>query len=208
MLTNRTKNDIINTNEGVCLEQAKKRTHKIYITDVSVAKVGRVNLSGFSELQIEHMQKKHQDLLRIAKEKNDSNEVLLINDLDFKSEVSVFGDEHIVSPGKNPFAVSVIARAEKQSLVYMHNHPSTNLFSVADIDTFICESGVKVITVVTNQGEVYALNKLDKYEYNKARELLLDIYESFSDKEFDDRDFVLEFLKRCKEGGIEYAKSK
>lgn len=190
------------------LEQAKKRDHKIYVTDVAIDKVDKVSLSDFSEEQISAMQRKHKELLRIAKEENDSNEVLLINDLGFKSEVSVLGGEFKVSPGENPFAVSVISNAKRQSLIYLHNHPSTNNFSVGDIDTFVCESAIKTMSVVTNQGEVYVLNKTAAYNYNNIRALLNEIYKSFDGDEIDNKAFVSEFLKRCKEGGVEYGKAK
>lgn len=154
------------------------------------------------------MQAKHKSLLKTAQTENNSNEVLLIDDLEFKSEVAILGDEFKVSPGENPFAVAVISNASRQSLVYMHNHPSTNNFSIGDIDTFVCESAIKTISVVTNQGEIYVLNKLKSYDYNATRHLLKNIYDSFSTVEINDDDFVNIFLKRCKEGGIEYAKSK
>ena len=148
------------------------------------------------------------ELLKIAKDENDSNEVLLINDLEFKSEVSVLGGEFKVSPGENPFAVSVISNAKRQSLIYLHNHPSTNNFSVGDIDTFVCESAIKTMSVVTNQGEVYVLNKTAAYNYNNIRTMLNEIYKSFDGDEIDNKAFVSEFLKRCKEGGVEYGKAK
>lgn len=118
------------------------------------------------------------------------------------------GDEFVVSPAKNPFAVSIIANAKRQSLVYLHNHPSTNTFSIGDIDTFVCERAIKAISVVTNQGEVYILNKLDNYSFDGTRKLLTEIYNSYPEEEIDDKDYVKKFLRRCREGGIEYAKSK
>ncbi len=199
---------IIRIEEVNVLEQAKKRDHKIMVTDIAIEKIDKVNLSDFSDTQCAIMQSKHKNLLKIAQTQNNSNEVLLINDLDLKSEVTILGDEFKVSPGKNPFAVSVISNASRQSLIYMHNHPSTNNFSIGDIDTFVCESAIKTISVVTNQGEVYILNKLKSYNYNNTRLLLKNIYDSFPSGEIDDREFVSIFLKRCKEGGIEYAKSK
>ncbi|WP_124098352.1 minor capsid protein [Ruminococcus sp. Marseille-P6503] len=202
------KSGIIKAGEVRKLEQAKKRNHKIYITDMAIDKVNKVKLSDFSQKQIDDMQIKHKDLLKIAKEKNDSNEVLLINDLNLRSEVQIFGDEFVVSPAKNPFAVSVIGNAQRRSLIYMHNHPSTNNFSVADIDTFICEGAIKVMSVITNQGEVYILNKKSEYEYNKARNLMAEIFNSFNNEEMDNNEFVRRFLKQCHKGGIEYAKSK
>lgn len=190
------------------MEQAKKRDHKIFITDIAIEKVGTAKLSDFTDEQVNNMQIKHKELLKVAKEANDSNEVLFINDLGFKSEVKILGDEFVVSPGKNPFAVSIISNAERQSLIYMHNHPSTNIFSVGDIDTFVCERAIKTMSVVTNQGEVYILNKLSNYNFAGTRNLLKDIYNGFPEGEIDDKEFVAHFLKRCSEGGIEYAKSK
>ena len=190
------------------LEQAKKRDHKIFITDTAIEKVGLVKPSDFSYSQASLMKSKHKELLNVSKKQNNSNEVLFIENLDFNNEVRISGNEFVVSPGKNPFAVSVIAHAERQSLIYLHNHPSTNTFSVGDIDTFVCEKAIKAISVVTNQGEVYILNKLDNYSFNNTRKLLNEIYQSYPNGDIDDRDFVKKFLKRCYEGGIEYAKSK
>lgn len=190
------------------LEQAKKRDHKIFITDTAIEKVSLVKPSDFSYSQASLMKSKHKELLNVAKKQNNSNEVLFIENLDFNNEVRISGNEFVVSPGKNPFAVSVIAHAERQSLIYLHNHPSTNIFSVGDIDTFVCEKAIKAISVVTNQGEVYILNKLDNYSFNNTRKLLNEIYQSYPNGDIDDRDFVKKFLKRCYEGGIEYAKSK
>lgn len=200
---------VIMKTEGVKdLEQAKKRDHKIFVTEQAVQKVDFVQPSDFSARQAAAMQQKHRELLETAMKKNHSNEVLFIEDLQFSSEVQVLGSEFVVSPGRNPFAVSVIAHADRYSLIYLHNHPSTNTFSVGDIDTFVCERAIKVMSVVTNQGEVYVLNKLDNYSFENTRQLLTDIFNRFPDDEIDDKAFVKQFLARCGEGGIEYAKAK
>lgn len=202
------KSGIIESERVNGLEQAKKRDHKIYITDTAIDKVKKTPLSDFSEDQIELMRQKHKELLEISRDKNDSNEVLLIDSVDFRSETCVYGDEFAVIPSKSPFAVSIIGNAQPYSLVYMHNHPSTNIFSVADIDTFICERAIKTMSVVTNQGEVYILNKLPEYDYNKTRKLLFDIFTELDIDETKRKEFVSRFLKQCQKGGIEYAKSK
>lgn len=202
------KSDIIKAEEVKTLEQAKKRDHKIYITDVAINSVDKVKPSDFTDEQASNMQIKHKELLMLSKDKNESNEVLFIDDLNFKSEVQILGEEFVVSPAKNPFAVSVVKNAERQSLIYLHNHPSTNNFSVADIDTFICEGSIKAMSVVTNQGEVYVLNRRANYEYNKARQLMSETFYSFEEDEIDNNEFVRRFIKKCNEGGIEYVKSK
>ncbi|MCR5121708.1 MAG: hypothetical protein K6B74_04740 [Ruminococcus sp.] len=189
-LTKEHESGIIISEEVRDLEQAKKRDHKVYITDIAINNVDKVKPSDFSDDQANKMQLMHKKLLTVSKNENDSNEVLMITDLDFSSEVTIKGGEFKVSPASNPFAVSVIAHAKRQSLVYLHNHPSTNTFSIGDIDTFCCESAIKTISVVTNQGEVYILNKTGKYSFDATRELLTAIKDSFSDKEIDDKEFV------------------
>lgn len=204
-LTNGTNDDIIKVGSDK-VEQAKKRDHKVYITDTAIKKVGAVQLSDFSEKQAADMQECHKELLRVSQSKNDSNEVLFISNLSFTEKITVMGTEHKVEPGKNPFAVSLVANSPRYSLVYMHNHPSTNTFSFADIDTFVCDGAIKTMSVVTNQGEVYIINKTSKYGFNRARRLLSDINKSLSgDNDIGER-FVKEFLKRCDEGGVEYGK--
>ncbi len=207
-LTNHTTSDIIRSEEVKDLEQAKKRDHKIFITDTAISRIDRVKPSDFSDRQADEMQQMHKKLLKIAKDENDSNEVLIITDSDFSSEVMAKGGEFKVSPADNPFAVSIIAHAERQSLLYLHNHPSTNIFSIGDIDTFCCEKAIKAMSVVTNQGEVYVLNKTGKYSFEATKELLTNILKSFPEGEIDDKIFVKKYLKECYRGGVEYVKAK
>lgn len=72
----------------------------------------------------------------------------------------------------------------------------------------ICERAVNTLTVVTNQGEVYILNKTGKYSFNDTRELLTSIKDSFPKGEIDDKEFVGKYLKECHKGGVEYVKAK
>lgn len=130
----------------------------------------------------------------------------LICDIKFENQVTVFGSVDEVDPGTAPNAVSLIAHAMPYSLVYMHNHPSTNTFSAADIDTFVCDRAIKTMSVVTNQGEVYIINKTSGYDFDNIRHLLKDIYRSIPDGDGKSDMLVKEFLKRCDEGGIEYGK--
>ena len=65
------------------MEQAKKRDHKIFITDTAIEKVSLVKPSDFSYSQASLMKSKHKELLNVAKKQNNSNEVLFIENLDF-----------------------------------------------------------------------------------------------------------------------------
>ena len=64
------------------------------------------------------------------------------------------------------------------------------------------------MSVVTNQGEVYIMNKTADYSFIKAKSLLNSVYKSFPNNDIDDKEFVSKFLKRSREGGIEYVKAK
>lgn len=191
------------------MEQAKKRDHKIYITETAIDKVSEVKIKGFSDSQNKHLKSKHKELLEVAKNKNNSNEVLKICDMDFKSDVTVLGDEFGVNPNSNPFAVSVVRNAEPNSLAFLHNHPSTNNFSIADIDTFIGNKNIGLMSVVTNQGNVYIVHKNEKYSYHKSREILMSAFETLRRQDkYSNDNLVNIFLKESYKGGIDYEKSK
>lgn len=203
------ENDIIKAEDVKPLEQAKKRDHKILITETSIDKVAEVKVKGFTESQNEHLISKHKELLEVAKNKNNSNEVLKICDMDFMSDVTVLGDEFGVNPNNNPFAVSVVGNAKPNSLAFLHNHPSTNNFSIADIDTFIGNKNIGLMSVVTNQGEVYVMHKNKKYSYHKSRSILTSaLYTLKEQDKYSDDNLVNMFLKESYKGGIDYAKSK
>lgn len=54
------------------LEQAKKREHKILITDTAIDKVDLVKPKDFSYSQATQMKSKHKELLGAAKRQNNS----------------------------------------------------------------------------------------------------------------------------------------
>ena len=60
------------------MEQAKKRDRKIMITDVALNKVPLVQVPEFTQVECETVAAEHRTLLRVAKEKNHSNEVLSV----------------------------------------------------------------------------------------------------------------------------------
>ena len=186
------------------IEQAKKRDKKILITDAAIGKVGKVKIAGFDEIQNTMLQVAHQELLKHAKEYNKSDEVLKITDIHFKRIVSIIGDENHVDPNTSIEARVLISDSGRQELIFMHNHPSTNTFSVEDIKTFVVQAQIKAMTVVTNQGVVYALSKNEQYDYNNISNILKELV----GKKLYGKAFVKEFIKKCKNGGVDYASSK
>ena len=190
---------------GGGLEQAKKRDHKIMITDVAISKVPCVEVPGLSKETCKAIQEEHKAILRMAQKENGSNEVLSVWDFAKARRFRVLGTENYVNPALSPEAYGICSAAEPSGVAYLHNHPSTRKFSLADIDTFVGERYIGLISVVTNQGEVYILHKGAKYSYRVVRELMLQIYDECK----GDTDMMVElFLHRCGKAGISYGKSK
>ncbi|MBR2215604.1 MAG: hypothetical protein IJ849_07605 [Selenomonadaceae bacterium] len=187
------------------MEQAKRRDHKIMITDIAISKVPCVELPGLSRAVCEAIQMEHKEILRIAKMQNDSNEVLSVWNFSKSRKTRVLGLESYVNPASSPEAYGILTSSDVGEVMYLHNHPSTKKFSLADIDTFISGRNIGLLSVVTNQGEVYILHKSRDYSYRSVRLLLLHIY----DECFGDTDkMVSMFLHTCGKVGIDYGKSK
>jgi len=189
------------------LEQAKKRDHKILITNIAISKVPYIKVLGLSEDVCKAIQIEHKEILKISQTDNDSNEVLSLMLKDLSANVRVMGSEFEVRPADNPEAVSLFNKAQRYEMMYLHNHPSTNKFSLADLMTFIKYGNIGVMSVVTNQGNAYILSKTVEYDYRLANKIFDEIYLRYRDEKIDHNVAVYEFLKVCHRGGIIYAKS-
>lgn len=196
---------IMGIEDVVALEQAKKRDHKIAVTDVAIDKVPLVQVKGFSAEQNLRLQEAHKEILRIAKTQNDSNEVLGVYTTNFLRKHHVLGTESKVDPGMNPQVFGLYLSSAENGLMYLHNHPSTNQFSLADIDAFIVREKIGLMSVVTNQGEVYILHKTNRYSYDKAIEILKELYYRYKN---NPDEMASQFLKLCGKAGIAYEKTR
>ncbi len=194
------------------VSQAKRRSEKVMITNQAIEKVPLVKIPGFTEAQNLMLQRKHKELLSFAKEKNFSNEVLNIARLNFREEVITLGDERKVNPSMNPAAVALVRNSELNTLVYIHNHPSLSTFSLADLYTFMVVPQINTITIVTNQGKVFTLTKLEEYNSNKVKNVVLEVFYAFgmdpNEGTTDETDALImkALLKRMKELKIHYGK--
>lgn len=56
-------------------------------------------------------------------------------------------------------------------MVVLHNHPSTQTFSLQDIYFFILHPMIQVTVVVSNQGTVHYLKRDIEYEHKRTVEL-------------------------------------
>ena len=204
------RSGIIKT-EGVSkLEQAKKRDHKILITDIAIDKVPLAKIDTLTDEQNITIQQKHKELLRISKDENNSNEVASVFKLDFTEEAIQLGTQNNVPLSQNPIICSMLINAQQNSVFVAHNHPSTQKFSYTDFSVILINDSVFGISVITNTGEVHILYKTEKYTGKDAFELLTGIKQKYvgNNKLTETEDSLIskEFLKRCRECGLCYKK--
>ena len=202
----RGKNAIIVPQDGDGMEQAKKRDHKIMITDIAISKVPYVKVPGLPRAVCEAIKQEHKNILRIAQQENDSNEVLSVWNYAENRRVYVLGSEGYVNPSSSPEAYGIFTTSGKNELCYLHNHPSTQKFSLADIMEFIRYAQIGLMSVVTNQGEVYILYKGEKYSFKDVHMIFSKIYSVYSVGLIDAQEVVSRFLKFCGKGGIVYVR--
>lgn len=185
------------------LKQAKKRDHKIEITDIAIDKITKSTVSEFSDVQNKLVDEVHKELLTKSKNCNNSNEVACIFDIKSAEKVFHYGTEHSVNIFNNPTAFSMSNCANDNSLFLAHNHPSTQGFSYADLGVFLSNDSIVAMSVVSNTGDVRILYKSSGYSYTKALEKLLEIKKKLGGYSADiDLSIVKLFLKNSDKIGI------
>lgn len=146
----------------------KKRNRPIKITDIAISKVPRIELSGFSEDENLFMQEQHKRLLSISKEKNDSKEVGILVDIVHWQTWVILGEANEIETKTNPEAYKAMKSSRKNTMMFMHNHPSTGTFSGTDFKTFCLNDSLYIMTVVGNDGNVRTLTKLNGFDGREA----------------------------------------
>lgn len=108
------------------------------------------------------LQEHHKDLLRYAKNKNNSKEIGLFWDLNNvdKEPLKIKGQINGFSINDNPEVSSLVKDPRNiLTVVMMHNHPRNGLFSGADIRSFIDFNSIYLMTAVCNDGTIYMIRK-------------------------------------------------
>lgn len=160
------------------LEMAKKRDHKVMITDEAIEKVPFVKYKEIPESEYLMLQELAKEVLTVSKNDNDSNEVALTYSLDYRNLIAegkefmgiALGDEHSVDPCMNTVAYHLIMASFECVVIVLHNHPSLSKFSLEDIKFFLSNGTVKMMVIVTNLGNISYLVKKENYNRKKAIE--------------------------------------
>lgn len=192
------------------LGMAKKRDKKVYITDIAINKVPLVQYNGFTDNQNQLMQKLAQEVLTVSKEQNDSNEVAITCDLGADNPLEVygvsFGTEHEVDVRADTLSNHILVSQKSVAVVVLHNHPSTQTFSIQDIRFFIEFSVKEVMVVVSNQGTIHYLRREENYNLKKAAALFNECVENLEKDSPLTEVYLasLSFLAKSSEAGIYY----
>nr|WP_304580687.1 hypothetical protein [uncultured Acetatifactor sp.] len=192
------------------LKQAKRRDRKVYITDIAIDKVPYIKYDGFTDERNRIMQELAKDVLLLSKERNDSNEVAITCDLGAENPLGSFGvslgTEHEVDILADTLSNHIIVSRESVAVVVLHNHPSTQTFSLQDIHFFIRHPMIEVIVVVSNQGTIHYLKRDIEYDYKKAFQLFQECICELGKDSLKMEMYMasLTFLAKCSEVGLFY----
>lgn len=168
--------------------------NKVDITDIAINKVSELTSKLLSDEQNKVLYKKKQEVLNIAKDKNNSNEVTTGYSLNNDKSVTVLGFENYTPLSKDVNFRSLLIGAKPLELMIVHNHPSCTSFSAEDIVLFLYPQ-VKGIVITTNMGKTISMIKKDTFDSLRAEDIL---YNKSRDMNFDD---VLKEITHC---GAEY----
>lgn len=196
------------------LKMAKKRNHKIMITDEAINKVPRVRYKEIPETEYDNLRELARQILQISKEENDSNEVAVTYSLESSQLIEkgerylgiTLGTEHDVDPLSDATSYHLICASRDCVVMVLHNHPSLSAFSLSDIQFLLKYETVKLMVVVTNLGNISYLVKNHKYNFEKAVVLLNEAID-LNNKAKNIRDLqdaADYFLKNCYNVGINY----
>lgn len=193
----------------------KRHDRPIAIENIAIEKVPCTRLQGFSETQNKIIQQRHRELLKEAQklcEENQSNqmEVAFLIDLhDWDNYWIIKGtEERIVKMGNNPQALQAMDIYPKNSLLLMHNHPSTGTFSGEDFKTFCNTDSLYIVTVVGNDGSVYLLIKDKEFDIANALEFYGDLTQKYIGKRNNATLAMRELLRNADKVGLIYKKGR
>lgn len=193
---------------------AKKRNHKIMITEEAIKKVPRIQYKNIPEKEYDTIQELAKNVLRISKNENNSNEVAITYGMDSVERIQkgedyigvALGNEHEVNPISSTIAYHLVVSAKECIVIVLHNHPSLSNFSLSDIQFLLQYANIKMMVVVTNLGSISYLVKGNKYTYEKAVALFNEAVDSNNEaRNLKGLQKAADyFLMNCHKAGIKY----
>lgn len=196
------------------LSMARKRADKVFITDIAIDKVPYVRYKCIPEKEYETLQNIAKDVLRISKERNDSNEVAIVYSLESQRLIAEgrafmgvsMGDEYSVDPTESPNAYHLVHGSIDCVVLCFHNHPNLSKLSLDDIKFFLRNESVRLLAAVTNLGAISYVVKTEHFDWDVAR----DVFNEAVSKQHEAKNLkglqeaAEYFLKNCHKANIVY----
>ncbi|MDE7284791.1 MAG: hypothetical protein K2N85_14590 [Lachnospiraceae bacterium] len=116
------------------------------------------------------------------------------------------GTEHEVNVLADTLSNHILVSRKSVAVVILHNHPSSQTFSLQDIQFFIEFPMIEVIVVVSNQGTVHYLKRDKDYNVKQAINLFKECIDGLSKNSPMLEVYLasLSFLAKCSEVGLYY----
>ncbi|MCM1436246.1 MAG: phage minor capsid protein, partial [Ruminococcus flavefaciens] len=176
---------------GIIEETSKKPITPI--TDSSIKRVPKVEISGYTDEQCEAIQKQHQKLLEYSRQNNDNKEVAFVFNSDLTNRREFTGADDRLDFGTSLYG---------KDLFVMHNHPRNSSYSDTDIVFLLGSDNIKSLSIVKNNGFVEILTKTSKFNKDALitdfKRQYKKIVKTGSDAEIDKA--VRKFIVNNKEG--------
>ena len=197
------------------LKMAKKRNHKVMITDEAIKKVPKIKYREIPDNQYEALYLLAKEVLIVSKEQNDSNEVAITYRLMDIENISsdrenvfgiALGDEHSVDPEEDTESYHILNGTVECVVIILHNHPSLSKISLSDVQFLLQYRSMKMIVAVTNMGNISYLVKGMGYHRGKAIELFNLAYKKdmVANNLKEKQKAADYFLNHCYEAGLIY----
>lgn len=135
---------------GVILKDIE--TKRIAVTNQSIQRVQLIGEDVLSPKIAQTLQERHKELLEYVRSAPVGTEAIQYYDLNGNLLDRYMGtkDKVVTKPMNRPYMAS-------------HNHPDGLTFSHADVENFILDPYLQVVSAVGNNGTVYLLSKTDDY---------------------------------------------
>lgn len=142
-------------------ENLKSRGRKkTPISEETIETPQGIRYYGMNKEKSEKLNQMHDELLKYAKEHNNSNEVAFV----IKDDLSSYKTQKGSSTQLNFSGSALDMLGTSQKLYIAHNHPSNASFSMYDVLFLLENNNVEMLSLITNNGRIEALIKTAKYD--------------------------------------------
>ena len=126
----------------------------IQIDSNSISNISLIKIDGFTKQQNKQLQRLHKHLIKKAARYSVGTETSATYTIDLRELSFVKGNER-----------STPIRTHDIPYIGIHNHPSGYTLGYEDVERFLLNPNMKMISAVGNNGKVYLLQKTEDYSF-------------------------------------------